>query len=157
MFISLFEKEEKDNGFIEKGTTEGWLIWYCIRTLMNFARGSKFKREYIDHKHEPYNSNDIEIQDEEYDYHYDVRLSVIMESSMHIGELEMRLFEKYADGENISDFSRKSGIPRKTLINIINKVKLHLKNKVKQHDSINGNPCNDIHDRIQSVWQLELF
>lgn len=160
LFISLYEKEEKDNGFIEKGTNEGWLIWYCIRTLMNFTRGSKFKRDYLNYNFEPidYDSNILNVKEEEAsEINIDARIDRLLECLEPLNNVERRIFEDYAFGENISEFSRNSGVPRKTLLNIINKVKSHLESKIITNDILNGNPTDDISDRIQSVWQLELF
>jgi len=160
LFISLYEKEEKDKGFIERGINEGWMQWYCVRTLMNFTRGSDFKRKYLNPRIDPidFNSNVLNIkEDEASEINIDARIDRLLECLEPLNSVERRIFEDYAFGENISEFSRKSQVPRKTLLNIINKVKSHLESKIITNDILNGNNVDDISDRVQQVWQLELF
>lgn len=164
MFIAIYEKEEKEQGFINKANEEGWLIWYCIKTLMNFRNGSKFKREYFNYI-EANRPISTEIGEEpeddsipynlENDYITQSMIDTVVEAMEHLGFCEQKVFELYSDNVNISQLARDTGIPRNTLVNIIFKVKQHLKNKINDRTHISyvsGLPAN-----VREVRQLELF
>lgn len=158
LFVSLYEKDIKECGWLDKAYHEGWILFYCVRTLMNFAKGSKFKREFIDY-HESFNIENNDIIEEEYDLALDNLtqnlIDKVKDGLIDIRFVDQKVFELYANGANISQLSRDVGIPRNTLLNIISKVKNHFKEQFYDSDYLNS--LGDISPDIRNVRQLSLF
>ena len=148
VFIALYDKEEKDCGFLERGHSEGWVVWYMIRTVMNFSRGSKFHREYFTAHAEIENIEDNKIED--YDFERDEQLTAFENQVVYCFQklhwTDREIFNVYLQGENMVEFSKKTMIPYRSLKHIIKRVKDTIKQQY--HDSINSNSFDDLPARV---------
>jgi len=155
VFIALYDKEEKEVGFLERGYSEGWVVWYMIRTVMNFSRGSKFHREYFKSHEEIDNIEDNKI--EEYDFERDEKLTAfeqqVTDCFQNLHWTDREIFNVYLQGENMVEFSRKTMIPYRSLKHIIKRVKDTIKQQY--HDSINSNSIDDLPARVCKIEQRE--
>lgn len=155
LFVAIYRRESKEEGFIERGYNEKWITWYCIRTLMNFVSGSKFQKEFILKKTMPIDYDSNIISEDDYDLDKDELTEKMLKEFDQLGWMDKEIFTRYANNENISQLSIDSGIPRNTLLYIINRVKTHLKDQL--HDSTNSNHNSNLPSGLREVRQLKLF
>lgn len=151
VFIALYEREGKENGFVMRGYSEGWLTWWLVRVMLNKVNDRNFFRDYIFKQLEVH--EELIVVDDEPDLELmnqvQETLDAISSRFQKLYWVDKAIFEKYANNENISNLSRETGIPYRTLCRIINNVKTKLKNDT----SIN---CSNSTKHLPSLFCSDL-
>ena len=131
MFMVLCEMDEAKFMSMHTG---GFLKFYLVRTMLSMIKSdrstffNKFRRVFTEwtEKHDAPDYNDT-IQTDEISVKLNNSLKIL-----HWYELEiLRLYSE--NGQNIMSLSRETGIPYRSLMKTIKKIKTILKYKIKNH------------------------
>ena len=156
--LMLLEKEIAEPGFIQTAYNDKWLNWWVVRVAMNMSKTKgkitkMFRHEDNYHNESGVNTEvlnlehydeEFELQPNEEEINIERKLKLIekIQDNPNFNNYEKQLIDLYAQGVNISNLSKETGIPLRSLAWSIAKIKNQI---IKEYESdVCGYPIDGV-------------